>query len=186
LHHMDMTRRVSRKKPFNMDDYAGETVESKAWEVNSSKEHSHVFDVLAKEWFKNWEVHPNHEGGPAYREPRNYWNEARQLIHESNCLRRKYAAIIVGQDGWIIGSGVNQAKIPCQTCARENIEHNTGDYSECHSVHAEQAAMLQAGKDKLKGSTLYLVCDKDDNPTPCPICQRMMDYCGVKFEEELK
>ena len=26
----------------------------------------------------------------------------------------------------------------------------------------------------------------DDNPTPCPICQRLMDYCGVKFEEELK
>ena len=179
-----MTRRIRRDRPFNINDYTGETVESIGFEVNNSDEHDHAFAVLAKEWFKNWEVHPNHEGGPAYREPRNYWNEARQFIHESNCLRRKYAAIIVGQDGWIIGSGANQAKNPCTTCARENIEHNTGDYAECHSVHAEAMAMLQAGKDKLRGSTLYLVCDQDDNPTPCPICQRMMDYCGGEVRRE--
>ena len=115
----------------------------------------------------------------------NYWQEARKYLYKSNCLRRKYATIIVSKDGWVIGAGVNKAKIPCTTCARENIEHNTGDYSECHSVHAEQAAMLQAGKDKLKGSTLYLVCSEDDNPTPCPICQRLMDYCGVELRREV-
>ena len=137
----------------------------------------------------------------------NFWDEARLYFGRSNCLKRRYAAVIVNQDGLAVGvgvnkavavridsgiaspglavgAGVNKAAEPCKTCAREGVESNTGDYATCSSVHAEQFAMLQAGKLQLYGATLYLVCDKDTDPTPCPICQRMLDVCGVTLKRE--
>ncbi|HZG16940.1 MAG TPA: hypothetical protein VE710_18270 [Candidatus Bathyarchaeia archaeon] len=42
------------------------TVEHTFFEVNNDIEHNRAFDVLAPEWFKNWEVHENHVGAPAY------------------------------------------------------------------------------------------------------------------------
>jgi len=113
-----------------------------------------------------------------------YFDEARKYFNKSNCLKRRYSAVIIDKNGVAVGAGVNQSMVACETCARENIPHNTGNYNECQSVHAEQFAMLQAGKDRLDGSTLYLVCDQDQNPKPCPICQRMMDWCGVRQEIE--
>lgn len=112
-----------------------------------------------------------------------YFDCARALLPISNCLKRKYSAVIV-KDGEVIGSGVNSSIVECASCARELIKSNTGDYGECHSIHGEQEALLNSDRDKLHGSTLYLVCDKDKNPKPCPICQRMLDYCGVTQKVE--
>ena len=182
LHHMDMTRRV--KHPFSLDDYADETVESKAWEVNNSEEHSRVFEVLAKEWFKQWKIHEDYEGSPAYKEPVNYWDKARVLLPKSNCLKRQYACVIV-MNGHIISSGYNKSLTGCTTCAREDIAHNVGDYAECRSIHAEQMSMIKARENSLEGAELYLVCAEDADPTPCGNCQRMLDWAGVKQVKEV-
>jgi len=63
-HNMDMTRMF--KLPFNMDDYKGETVESTAFEVNNSEEHNKAFSELAREWFRQWELHEEYQGQSIY------------------------------------------------------------------------------------------------------------------------
>ena len=73
-----------------------------------------------------------------------------------------------------------------------DIPHNSGNYSDCPSVHAEQNAMLSASRKDLIGSTLYLAgeesigCDEGDgrckikNATPCPICERIIKNAGIE------
>ena len=73
--------------------------------------------------------------------------------------------------------------------------HNTGDYSDCHSVHAEQNAMLSAARKDMIGATMYLAGEErkwsDVNQSyfdwkcieqaePCPICARMILNAGIK------
>lgn len=180
-HNMDMTRMF--KLPFNLADYEGETVESTSWEVNNDKEHNEVFESLAREWMKQWEVHEECNGNPPYREPMNFWDEARTLLPKSNCLKRHYACVIVS-GGRIIATGYNTSLTGCTTCAREGIEHNTGDYAECKSIHAEQMGLINADRTLLKGAELYLVCAEDVNPSPCGNCQRMLDWIGVRVMRE--
>ena len=111
----------------------------------------------------------------------NFWEIARTLLPKSNCLKRHYACVIV-KDGRVIASGYNTSLKTCSTCARLDIEHNTGSYDGCGSVHAEVAALLGIDLEKLRGAELYLVCNEDDNPKPCPTCQKLIDYCGVKIK----
>jgi len=113
----------------------------------------------------------------------NYHDVARNLLCLSNCLRRKYACVIV-RDDVIISTGYNKSLKGCTVCARENIEHSKGDYSECGSVHAEQMALIRANGDLVYGATLYLVCDQDEDPKPCSICKRMIDLCGINVGVE--
>ncbi len=69
------------------------------------------------------------------------------------------------------------------------------DYAECHSVHAEMNALLQANRDELEGFTLYLAgeefnknnqeqgnftYDRLEECSPCPICDRMIRNSGIK------
>jgi len=115
---------------------------------------------------------------------KNYFDEARKFLNNSNCLRRKYAAVIVSPLGEPLSTGWNEAPMACTSCSRYGFPHNSGDYSECHSIHAEQMALLGVDLGKLHGSALYLVCDKDDKPEPCPICKRLMGYCGVELKGE--
>jgi len=112
-----------------------------------------------------------------------YLKTASELLPESNCLKLKYAAVIVGKHGRIISVGYNHSAIPCTTCARQDIPHNSGNYDTCHSIHAEMMALLGVDMRELRGSTLYLVCDRDIGPEPCPICKRLMEWCGVTLAE---
>lgn len=63
-HPLDMSRKI--KVPFNMDDYKDETVEHTAFEVNNSKEHNEAFSKLAREWFRQWELHEEFYGQSPY------------------------------------------------------------------------------------------------------------------------
>lgn len=42
------------------------TVENKYFEVHNRKEHDEVFDILAKQWFRNWEISEIHYGQKSY------------------------------------------------------------------------------------------------------------------------
>lgn len=120
----------------------------------------------------------------------NYFDEAREYLPSSNCLRRHYACVLVNREGHIVSVGYNNSRIECKTCARENIPHNAGNYAECPAIHAEVMALMGPGLDHsinaLQGYKLYLVCDKDDNPTPCPHCQKLLDWAGVEVVKEEK
>lgn len=121
-----------------------------------------------------------------------YLQIARDVASRSTCLRRNYGAVIVNHDH-IVSTGYNGAprgEVNCcdrGTCPRndKNMAHNTGDYSECCSVHAEQNAIIHADFDAMDGATLYLVgvdpATGEDikDVSPCPICLRMIKNAGI-------
>lgn len=127
-----------------------------------------------------------------------YLDIALAVSKRSTCLKRHYGCVIVKNDE-IIATGYNGSprgeKNCCElgTCKRLDKEHNSGDYSDCHSVHAEQNAMLEAARKDMIGATMYLAGEEDDCPweelsdwievkdaTPCPICERMIRNSGIE------
>lgn len=121
-----------------------------------------------------------------------YLGIARAVSKRSTCLKRHYGCVIV-KNGEVISTGYNgnpRGRENCcdrGTCNRMMKPHNSGDYSDCYSVHAEQNAMLSAARKDMIGSTLYLVCEEciDDQYIdipycePCPICKRMISNAGI-------
>ena len=126
-----------------------------------------------------------------------YLGIALAVSKRSTCLKRRYGCVIVKSDE-IIATGYNGSPRGEENCCdkgvchRMDIPHNSGNYSDCPSVHAEQNAMLSASRKDLIGAILYLAgeeyidCDKGDgwckieNATPCPICERMIKNAGIK------
>lgn len=120
-----------------------------------------------------------------------YLNIAKEVSKRSTCLKRKYGAIIVKNDE-IIATGYNGAPrgtINCcdlNACKRLHKPSNSGDYSDCESVHAEQNAMLSASRSEMIGAIMYLNGeDAQGNPLkecePCPICRRMLMNSGISM-----
>lgn len=124
---------------------------------------------------------------------RYYLNIAKAVAARSTCLRRNYGCVIVKNDE-IIATGYNGAargEDNCcdkyDTCPRSHKTHNSGDYSDCPAVHAEQNAMLSASRNDMLGADLYLF--GLDAPTgtalvthePCPICLRMIKNAGIRY-----
>lgn len=117
-----------------------------------------------------------------------YLGIAKAVSKRSTCLKRQYGAVIVNNDE-IIATGYNgnprggKNCIDYGFCSRMNEPHNSGDYSDCYSVHAEQNAMLSAARKDMIGATLYLYGEENGkkiDATPCPICQRMIINAGIK------
>lgn len=124
-----------------------------------------------------------------------YLQIAKSVCQRSTCLKRHYGAIIVNDKDEIIATGYNGSPRGEENCCdkgycpRINKPHNTGDYSDCCAVHAEQNAMLSAARRDMENATLYLWgMEKDINgdwidvkeATPCPICLRMIKNSGIK------
>ena len=123
-----------------------------------------------------------------------YLNIARAVSRRSTCLRRQYGAVIVKNDE-IIATGYNGAPRGEENCCdkgfcpRTHMAHNSGDYSDCPAVHAEQNAMLSAPRKEMIGAKLYLagyelkgdewVPIPDKETSPCPICGRMIKNAGL-------
>ena len=119
-----------------------------------------------------------------------YLGIAKAVSRRSTCLRRHYGAVIVNNDE-IIATGYNgnpRGMFNCcekKTCHREDRPHNSGDYSDCFSVHAEQNALLSASRRDMIGGTLYLYGEESDghiitDVEPCPICMRMIQNSGIR------
>lgn len=123
-----------------------------------------------------------------------YLQIASAVSSRSTCLRRQYGCVIV-KNNEIIATGYNGnprgEKNCCDVgkCNRMNKPHNSGDYSDCYSVHAEQNAMLSAARKDMIGATLYLTGFETTNEgakkpivlcEPCPICGRMIKNAGIK------
>ena len=121
-----------------------------------------------------------------------YLNIAKAVSLRSTCLRRHYGCVIVKNDE-IVATGYNGSARDepncCDIytqCPRKDKSHNSGDYSDCPAVHAEQNAMLSAPRNELIGSTLYLYGEDFETNLPleicepCPICRRMINNAGIK------
>ena len=132
-----------------------------------------------------------------------YLDIASAVCKRSTCLKRRYGCVIVKNDE-IIATGYNgspRGTTNCSDlgmCKRMDKPHNSGDYSDCYSVHAEQNAMLSASRNEMIGSTLYLVGEEKYirgdfasldiihgewaeiiDVQPCPICMRMIMNAGI-------
>lgn len=129
-----------------------------------------------------------------------YLDIAYVVSKRSNCLKRHYGAVIVKNDE-IIATGYNGSPRGEENCCdlgycnRLNAPSNSGDYSQCHSVHAEQNAIISAPRDKMIGAVMYLAGEEFDNKIfeetdeylynrmdvckPCPICSRMIRNSGI-------
>jgi len=121
-----------------------------------------------------------------------YLDIAESVVERGTCLRRNFGAIIVKNDE-IISTGYVGAprgrKNCCDLkyCMREKLAVPRGErYELCRSVHAEQNAIISAGRRDMIGSTLYLVGinynDKTyvENAMPCALCKRMIINAGIE------
>lgn len=117
-----------------------------------------------------------------------YLNIAQAVSKRSSCLKRQYGCVIVNNRE-IIATGYNGSPRDTPNCCdkgyckRLNVPHNSGQYDECDSVHAEQNALISASRRDMIGATLYLYGEENGHvidSEPCPICKRMIQNAGIK------
>jgi len=107
-----------------------------------------------------------------------YWMKiVNDVATRSTCLRRQIGALVV-KNNVIVSTGYNGAPkgFPhCLDvdCRRDKLNIASGErHEECVGVHAEQNALLQAGRDA-EGATLYV------NAYPCKICAKLIINAGI-------
>lgn len=121
-----------------------------------------------------------------------YLDIAESVLERSTCMRRKFGAVIV-KDDTIISTGYVGAPRGRENCTdrgkcfREEQGIPKGErYELCRSVHAEANAIINASRDDMIGSTLYLAChdtktdELDGNVEPCSMCKRMIINAGIE------
>lgn len=118
-----------------------------------------------------------------------YLNIADAVSERSSCLRRKYGAVIV-KDDQIVGTGYNGSSrgepncCDVGSCPRESLGVPKGErYELCEAIHAEDNAVLSAGRERTLGATIYIVGRNSDgslaSPKPCKMCRRKLINAGV-------
>ena len=96
----------------------------------------------------------------------------------STCFKRQIGAIVVNKDHEIVATGFNgnvRGAHHCDEvgCIKDKMGLKSGEgHDWCTAVHAEQNALIQAGK-MSRGSTLYV------NAFPCKICARLIVNAGI-------
>lgn len=120
-----------------------------------------------------------------------YLDIAKEVSKRSTCLRKHYGAIIVKNDS-IISTGYNGSPRGTKNCndilecRREKLKIPRGQcYEMCRSVHAEQNCIINASKEQMIDSQLYLYgCDANDtiidNLDSCQLCKKMIINAGIK------
>ena len=121
-----------------------------------------------------------------------YLDIAETVLERATCLRRVYGAIIVKHDE-IISTGYNGAPrgrkncIDIAYCMRDKLNIPRGErYEMCRSVHSEANAIINASREQMLGSTLYMVCtDPADGSliagtNNCMMCKRMIINAGIE------
>lgn len=107
-----------------------------------------------------------------------YMNIAIDVSKRGTCTRRQIGSVVVnGDEIKSTGYNGNPRGLPhCDEigCIRDEQNIPSGERSEvCTGVHAEQNALLQAGKGA-NGATLYTTI------VPCNTCAKMIINAGIK------
>ncbi len=126
------------------------------------------------------------------RDKQNYYLDLAEMVSQrGTCLRRLYGAVIVKNDEVIATGyvGAPRGRKNCsdlKVCIRQKLQIPRGErYEMCRSVHAEANAIISAPRDKMIGSSLYLVgrevCDGSyvKNASSCSMCKRMIINAGI-------
>lgn len=115
---------------------------------------------------------------------------AKEISRSSTCLRAQTGAVIIDEQNHIISTGYSGAAsgftdcLERGFCKRQDLGCASGEgYEYCYSVHAEENAMLQAGRDA-NGCILVIYCGDGNGyervMKPCWPCTRRIIQCGIK------
>jgi len=91
----------------------------------------------------------------------------------SNCMKKGNGAIIV-KDNRIVSTGYNGTPFKTKNCneggcKRCNMNVGQGkDLDKCMCLHAEESAVMEAGRSKCMGATIYTTS------FPCILCTKMI------------
>ncbi|KAI0257220.1 cytidine deaminase-like protein [Lactifluus subvellereus] len=93
----------------------------------------------------------------------------------SNCVKRRVGAILV-HNKRIIATGYNGTPLGLMNCNEGGCPQCNGsdDRASCLCLHAEENALLEAGRERIGGATLYC------NTCPCLTCTVKIVQTGVK------
>ena len=127
------------------------------------------------------------------RDKINYYLDLAEMVSQrSTCLRRHFGAVLVQNDEVISTgyTGAPRGRKNCSDlnyCVRQKLNVPRGErYELCRSVHAEANAIISTSRDKMLGSTLYLVgieCDTGEyveNASSCSMCKRLIINAGIQ------
>ncbi|MBR5866986.1 MAG: hypothetical protein IKZ04_03650 [Spirochaetaceae bacterium] len=128
------------------------------------------------------------------RDKINYYLDLAETVSQRcTCLRRHYGAVIVKNDEVISTGyvGAPRGRKNCSDigfCIREKLNIPRGErYELCRSVHAEANAIISASRDKMLGSSLYLVGKEVTtgeyvkNSCCCGMCKRQVINAGIEY-----
>ena len=121
-----------------------------------------------------------------------YLNIAKEVCTRATCLRRKYGAVLIKNDT-IIATGYNGSPrgtkncIDMGECRREKLNIPRGQcYELCRSLQAEQNCIINASRNDMIDSDLYLYgMDVSTNEIvkdldSCQLCKKMIINAGIK------
>ena len=121
-----------------------------------------------------------------------YLNIAKEVSTRATCLRKKYGAVLIKNDT-IISTGYNGSPrgtkncIDMNECRREKLNIPRGQrYELCRSLHAEQNCIINASRNDMIDSDLYLYgIDVSTNEIvndldSCQLCKKMIINAGIK------
>jgi len=97
----------------------------------------------------------------------------------SNCMKKANGAVIV-QDKTIISTGYNGMPFGLRNCNQGGCERCNSnaaqgkDLDRCLCLHAEDAAVIEAGRQRTMGGTLYTTS------YPCQLCAKVIIQAGIK------
>lgn len=97
----------------------------------------------------------------------------------SNCMKKGNGAIIV-KDNRVISTGYNGTPHGLKNCneggckrCNNNVSQGI-DLDKCLCLHAEESAVLEAGRNRTIGATIY------STSFPCNLCTKMIIQGGIK------
>jgi len=109
---------------------------------------------------------------------------AEAVSRRGDCTRRQVGAVVVDRRHRIVSTGYNGAEPGGPSClegacprAHSDVPPDSSYDSgpgACIAVHAEANALLYAGLDGTKGSSLYLT------HRPCPGCMKLIRAAGIQ------
>lgn len=119
-----------------------------------------------------------------------YLEIAKTVSCRSTCFRRMQGAIVVSCDDEVVGTGYCGAPRGTKDCfergfcirSQQNIPAGER-YELCRSVHAEQNALLAAGKQSIGADMFIYAKSCDDQPFdtfPCFMCKRVIINARIK------
>jgi dCMP deaminase len=100
----------------------------------------------------------------------------------SNCIRAQVGAVIVDSNKKIKATGYNGVASKVISCKEMGlcyrIENNIPSgtqYETCRSIHAEQNAIIQAGEERCRNSTMFIY----GHDFICILCKRFIVQSGI-------